>query len=61
MFAKISSRLVVALAVIAAITATGFAVGYKMQPWIVGYWTVLTAKNICDYIAIQVERMKKLK
>ncbi len=46
----ISRRLVIALALIAAITATGLIAGYAMQPWIIGYWIVLTAKNIVDYI-----------
>ena len=47
---QISSILVVVLAVIAAITAIGFIAGYAMQPWIVLYWSVLTAKNLIDYV-----------
>lgn len=47
---QISSVLVVVLAVIAAITAIGFIAGYAMQPWIVLYWSVLTAKNLIDYV-----------
>lgn len=47
---KISNLLVIVLAIIAAITATGLIAGYAMQPWIIGYWLVLTAKNIVDYI-----------
>ena len=53
---KISAYLVVVLAVIAAITATGFIAGFAMQPWIVAYWTVLTAKNLIDYIGGKNER-----
>ena len=48
---QISARLVIVLAGIAAIVATGLIAGYNMYPWIVGYWIVLTAKNIVDYIA----------
>ena len=48
---EISARLVVVLAVIAAVTATGLIAGYAMQPFIVGYWVVLTAKNITDYLS----------
>jgi len=47
---QISAWLVVTLAIIAAITAVGFIAGFAMQPFIVGYWVVLTAKNIVDYI-----------
>ena len=47
---QISARLVIALAAIAAIVATGLIAGFVMQPWIVAYWVVLTAKNIVDYI-----------
>lgn len=48
---KISAILVVVLAIIAAITATGLIAGYAMQPWIIGYWLVLTMKNVIDSIA----------
>lgn len=48
---QISARLVIVLAGIAAIVATGLIAGYNMYPWIVGYWLVLTAKNIVDYMA----------
>ena len=47
---QISSYLVLALAVIAAVVATGLMLGLPMWAWIVGYWMVLTAKNIVDYI-----------
>ena len=50
---QISAWLVVALAIIAAVTAVGFIAGYSMQPFIVGYWVVLTAKNIVDYIGMK--------
>lgn len=49
---QISARLVIALAIIAAVTATGLIAGYKMQAWIVAYWVVLTGKNLIDYIDI---------
>ena len=47
---QISNVLIIVLAIIAAITATGLIAGCAMQPWIIGYWLVLTAKNIVDYI-----------
>ena len=47
---QISNILIIILAVIAAITATGLIAGYVMQPWIVGYWVTLTMKNIVDYV-----------
>ena len=50
---QISAWLVVALAIIAAITAVGFIAGFAMQPFIVSYWVVLTAKNIVDYIGMK--------
>lgn len=49
---KISERLVLALAGIAAVTATGLIAGFSMQAWIVAYWLVLTMKNVVDYIGI---------
>lgn len=57
---KISARLVIALAVIAAVVATGLIAGYVMQPWIVAYWVVLTAKNIVDYIGVSPHQNKKV-
>lgn len=45
----LSQTLVLILAVIAAITATGLIAGYSMQAWIVMYWLVLTMKNLVDY------------
>lgn len=46
----ISAILIIVLAVIAAVVATGLIAGYSMWAWIVGYWITLTAKNIVDYI-----------
>ena len=49
---KLSARLVLVLAGIAAVTATGLIAGFSMQAWIVAYWLVLTIKNVVDYIGI---------
>lgn len=46
----ISALLVLALAAIALIVCAGLAAGRVMWAWIVGYWVVLTAKNIVDWI-----------
>ena len=46
----ISAALVAALAAISAAVLGGLAAGQNMWPWIVGYWAVLTAKNIVDWI-----------
>ena len=50
---KISAILIIVLAIIAAIVATGLIAGFSMYQWIVSYWVTLTAKNIVDYIGIQ--------
>lgn len=50
---QISNVLIIALAVIAAITATGLIAGYAMQPTIIIYWLVLTIKNVVDYIGVK--------
>lgn len=50
---QISARLIIILAIIAAITAVGFAEGYKMQPFVVAYWVTLTIKNVVDYLGVQ--------
>lgn len=50
---QISNILIIILAVIAAVTATGLIAGYAMQPWIIGYWITLTMKNVVDYIGVQ--------
>ena len=47
---KTSNILIVILALIAAVTATGLIAGYSMQAFIVGYWVTLTMKNVVDYI-----------
>lgn len=46
----ISALLVLALAAIALTVCAGLAAGRNMRPWIVGYWAVLTVKNIVDLI-----------
>ena len=47
---RISAILILVLAVIAAIVATGLIAGYSMWAWIVAYWITLTIKNVVDYI-----------
>jgi hypothetical protein len=47
---RLTTLLIIAMAVIAAIVATGLIAGYAMQAWIVAYWLVLTMKNMVDYI-----------
>lgn len=56
---QISSMLIIILAIIAAVVATGLIAGYVMQAWIVAYWLVLTMKNIIDYIGIIPNEMRK--
>lgn len=48
----IQKTLILILAVIAAVVATGLIAGYSMWAWIVAYWITLTAKNLMDYIAM---------
>lgn len=45
-----SAALVAGLATISAAVLGGLAAGRNMWPWIVGYWAVLTIKNIVDWI-----------
>lgn len=52
---QISAVLIIILAIIAAITAVGFAEGYKMQPFVVAYWITLTIKNVVDYLGVKVD------
>lgn len=52
---RISAGLIIILAIIAAVTATGLIAGYAMQPWIVGYWLVLTMKNVVDYLGVKAD------
>ena len=47
---RLSALLVLALAAIAMTVSAGLAAGRNMWPWIVGYWAVLTAKNITDFV-----------
>lgn len=47
----ISSMLALLLAAIALIVCAGLAAGRVMWAWIVGYWAVLTLKNLSDYLA----------
>ena len=47
---QISAVLIIILAIIAAIVATGLITGYAMWPAIIGYWLVLTIKNVVDYL-----------
>lgn len=51
----ISALLVLALAAIAMTVCAGLAAGVSMWPWIVGYWAVLTIKNIVDCIGREKE------
>lgn len=53
-----SAALVLALAAIALTVCAGLAAGRNMWPWIVGYWAVLTAKNIVDYIGKKARKRK---
>ena len=47
---RISAILILVLAVIAAVVATGLIAGYSMWAWIVAYWMTLTIKNVVDCI-----------
>lgn len=47
---RLSALLVLALSAVALTVCAGLAAGVSMWPWIVGYWAVLTAKNIVDWI-----------
>ena len=47
---RLSALLVLALAAIALTVCAGLAAGVSMWPWIVGYWAVLTATNITDFV-----------
>lgn len=50
-----SAGLVICLAVIAARVAIILAAKKTAWKWIVLYWIVLTAKNLCDYFGILVK------
>ena len=45
---NVTNGLIIALAIIAAVVATGLIAGYSMYAWIVAYWIVLTVKNTLD-------------
>ena len=47
---RLSALLALALAAIALTVCAGLAAGRVMWSWIVGYWAVLTVKNITDYV-----------
>lgn len=51
-FRCISAVLVLALMAIAAIVAAGQYRHMRMWWWIVLYWAVLTAKNLCDLLGL---------
>ena len=51
MLKKITNEFTIALAIIAAVTATGFIAGYKMQAFVSIYWCTVTMKYVCDIIA----------
>lgn len=55
---RFSALLVLALAAIALTVCAGLAAGVSMWPWIVGYWAVLTAKNIVDYMEKKARKRK---
>ena len=50
MIDKLTTVFIIALAVVAAIVATGLISGYSMWAWIVAYWIILTAKNSLDCV-----------
>lgn len=50
---RLSALLVLALAAIALTVCVGLAAGVSMWPWIVGYWAVLTVKNIVDFVGLK--------
>ena len=54
---RISAILILVLAVIAAIVATGLIAGYSMWAWIVAYWMTLTIKNVVDYIGTKGDKL----
>lgn len=47
---RITDILIIVLAVIAAVVATGLIMGWSMWAWIIIYWLTLTVKNVVDYI-----------
>ena len=49
---NLTKILILVLAIIPAIVATGLIAGYSMWAWIVAYWIILTFKNVLDYLRI---------
>lgn len=47
---RMTDILILALAVIAAVVATGLIMDVSVWPMIIVYWLVLTIKNVLDYI-----------
>ena len=47
---QISAILIIILAIIAAVVATGLIMGCTMWAVIIIYWLVLTIKNVVDFI-----------
>jgi hypothetical protein len=52
---QISAVLIIILAIIAAIVATGLIAGVAMYPAIIAYWLVLTIKNVVDYLGVKAD------
>ena len=48
MVKKITQALMLILAILSAMVATGLIAGFSMWPWIVAYWITLTMKNALD-------------
>ena len=53
---RITDILIIALAVIAAVVATGLIMGWSMWAWIIIYWLTLTVKNVLDFISRMAQR-----
>jgi len=47
---RLTDALIIALALIAAVVATGLIMGWSMWAWIIIYWLTLTIKNVVDYL-----------
>lgn len=53
---KITDILILTLALIAAVVATGLIMGWSMWAAIILYWMVLTIKNVLDFISRMTQR-----
>ena len=53
---RLTDILIIALAVIAAVVATGLIMGWSMWAFIILYWMVLTIKNVLDFISRMAQR-----